>query len=47
VAATGIVITAPNLMTFTTPAGSAAGAVNVVVTNDGGALTLTGAFLYT
>jgi hypothetical protein len=47
VAATSIVITAPNLMTFTTPAASGAGAANVMVTNDGGALTLTGAFLYT
>jgi hypothetical protein len=47
VAATSIVITAPNLMTFATPAASGAGAANVIVTNDGGALTLTGGFTYT
>lgn len=45
--ATGVTITAPDEMTFTTPTNSGAATVDVTVTNDGGTLTLTNAFIYT
>lgn len=45
-AATSIVVLSPTQLTCITPA-HAAGAVNVVVTTDAGAVTATGAFTYT
>lgn len=44
--ATAVVVTSPTLLTCTVPTASAAGAANVVLTNDGGATTVTGGFTY-
>lgn len=45
-AATAVVIQSPVQLTCTVPTASAAGAANVIITNDGGATTVTGGFTY-